>query len=171
MLSITRTFHPGWPSTRRRTSCPARTWASSSARHWWGPPSWTPWRRSMTSDTRDWWWKHSLPTKTCCSERKGGKRSFWRGEEGQSDWDDAHTVCIILLMDFWHENEGETSKIHETCVLVDIKDTACFCVEQWRKWLFAKKEFKKAEWRLLKHTVALKKEVDGRMQCFPTFLM
>lgn len=86
-----------WPRTRRTTSCPVRTWASSSGRHWWGPPSWTPWRRWTTSVTRDSWWKLWLPTKTCCFEGRGGSKCiFQSGEEGQlgvGKW----LACFVLL--------------------------------------------------------------------------
>lgn len=89
---------PGSRITRRRTSCPARTWVSSSARRWWGRLNWTPWRPSMTSDTRDWWWRRSLPMKMCCSERKGWKKSS--GEMEEHVWKDEGRDCLRGLRAF-----------------------------------------------------------------------
>lgn len=144
-------LHPEWPSTRRRTSCPARTWVSSSARRWWGPPSWTPWRRSTTSDTRDLWWKRSLPMKTCCSEmRGGGKRSFRWGEEGRTGWEDASTRCppvkrwtkkvTWLFTRKWRRNTQDTWNL---CLAREDKPVFVRSgwKERWRKRLFAKKEW------------------------------
>lgn len=89
----------GWPRTRRRTWCPVRTWALCSVRRWWGLPSWTPWRRWTTSDTRDLWWKASSPMKTCSSERRETDPS---GEARMEDQIGkvAYKLCPPAIHDF-----------------------------------------------------------------------
>ena len=105
-------LHPEWPSTRRRTSCPARTWASSSAQHWWGPPSWMPWRRSTTSDTRDSWWKRSLHMKTCCSERRRRRRR--RNDSSTKSRKDREVGKVLIRFVLtWKGQEDEEERSRE----------------------------------------------------------